>query len=66
MSSPRKKAVFKAVEAKPVVPSCREERAHEAGEIFGRNVFGLGRDGASACPRTFTASWSRPFATASA
>ena len=41
MSSPRKKAVFKAVEAKLVVPSCRVERAHEAGEIFGRNVFGL-------------------------
>ncbi|MCD7983450.1 MAG: glutamine synthetase III [Desulfovibrio sp.] len=41
MSSPRNKAVFKAVDATPVVPSCQEEKSHEAGEIFGRNVFGL-------------------------
>ena len=41
MSSPRNKAVFKAVDATPVVPSSQEEKSHEAGEIFGRNVFGL-------------------------
>ncbi len=41
MSSPRNKAVFKAVDATPVVPTCQEERSREAGEVFGRNVFGL-------------------------
>ena len=41
MSSLRNKAVFKAVDATPVVPSSQEEKSHEAGEIFGRNVFGF-------------------------
>lgn len=41
MSSPRKKALFKAMNTAPVRPSCQEEKAHEAGEVFGRNVFGL-------------------------
>ncbi|MDR2819219.1 MAG: glutamine synthetase III [Desulfovibrio sp.] len=41
MSSPRKKAVFKAIAASPVQPSSIEEKSGEACAAFGRNVFGL-------------------------
>ncbi|WP_165067409.1 glutamine synthetase III [Desulfovibrio sp. ZJ200] len=41
MTSPRKQAIFKAIDAAPLRPSCQEEKSHEAGSVFGRNVFGL-------------------------
>ncbi|GHU91659.1 glutamine synthetase [Deltaproteobacteria bacterium] len=42
MSSPRKKALFKAIATEPLRPCCcGKAKTHEAGEVFGRNVFGL-------------------------
>ncbi|MDR3319478.1 MAG: glutamine synthetase III [Desulfovibrio sp.] len=41
MSSSRKKALFKAIATAPVTPCACEEKSFEAGEAFGRNVFGL-------------------------
>ena len=41
MSSPRKKALFKAVNTAPVTPCCADEKGRRAEDIFGRYVFGL-------------------------
>ena len=41
MSSPRKEAVASAMASRPVSPANEDEKAHEAGQVFGRNVFGL-------------------------
>ena len=41
MSSPRKKALFKAINTAPVVPSSKDEPGCGAEEGFGRYVFGL-------------------------
>ncbi|MDR2055929.1 MAG: glutamine synthetase III [Desulfovibrio sp.] len=41
MSSPRKKALFKAIASAPVTPCACERKSMEAGEAFGSNVFGL-------------------------
>ena len=41
MSSPRKKALFKAVNTAPVIPTSADEIGRSAEDIFGRYVFGL-------------------------
>ena len=41
MSSPRKKALFKAINTAPVMPSSKDELGCGAEEGFGRYVFGL-------------------------
>lgn len=41
MSSPRKKALFKAINTAPVIPSSKDEAECGAEEGFGRYVFGL-------------------------
>ena len=41
MSSPRKKALFKAINTAPVMPSSKDEPGCGAEEGFGRYVFGL-------------------------
>ena len=41
MSSPRKKALFKAVNTAPVIPTSADEVGRSAEDIFGRYVFGL-------------------------
>lgn len=41
MNSPRKEALFRAMATCPLRPAAGEEQGHDAGERFGRNVFGL-------------------------
>ena len=41
MSSPRKKAIFKAVNTAAVTPSSADEVGRSAEDIFGRYVFGI-------------------------